>query len=86
MAHYAPRYRCSFAFVIGIDHYRFAPPLVHAVHDATAIALLLKELFDFSGENLILLVDEAATKANIMASFHSFAGHRVFPNDRVLFY
>jgi uncharacterized caspase-like protein len=79
-------YRGSYAIVVGIDKYKKAPPLGYAVNDAKAFAELLIEKFGFPKKNINLLVDKAATKANILESFLSFASGGTDINDRVIFF
>lgn len=69
---YTPSYENSYALVIGINNYVNAPPLGYAVNDAEAVAEALKNKFDFpSNDNIKLLLDEKATRNEIMASFMS---------------
>jgi len=81
---YSPFYEGSFALIIGINNYQKAPPLGYAVSDATAVAEVLKTNFDFPEENIKLLLDEKATKNNIMKTFMSYINNNVSPNDRIL--
>ena len=81
---YSPFYEGSFALIIGINNYQKAPLLGYAVSDATAVAEVLKTNFDFPEENIKLLLDEKATKNNIMKTFMSYINNNVSPNDRIL--
>jgi hypothetical protein len=65
--YYAPLYENSFALVVGINSYVNASPLGYAVNDAEAVATLLKDEFDFKSENIKLLLNESATRNEIMA-------------------
>ena len=59
---YSPTYNNSWALIIGINAYPMAP-LSYARHDAEAIQKIFIEKFNFSAENIITLVDEAATRS-----------------------
>jgi len=78
------RYANSHALVIGINEYETASPLRYAVSDAQAIGRALKDDFDFSAENVCLLVDKEATRSAILNSFLSFASGKTDSNDRVV--
>jgi len=80
---YTPTYENSFALVIGINNYMSAPPLGYAVNDAEAVAESLKTQFDFPNDNITLLLDENATKNEIMTAFMSYANGDVSPDDRI---
>jgi hypothetical protein len=62
-------YRESWAIVIGIDNYLYAPKLRYAVRDAKEVANVLIENFGFKRENVIQLYDKEATKEGIMRAF-----------------
>lgn len=62
-------YRESWAIVIGIDNYLYAPKLRYAVRDAKEVANVLIENFGFKSENVIQLYDKDATKEGIMRAF-----------------
>ena len=81
---YSPSYENSFALIIGINNYQNAPPLDYAVSDATAVAEELETNFDFPEENITLLLDEKATKNNIIEAFMSYINNNVSLNDRIL--
>lgn len=81
---YSPSYKRSFALIIGINNYLNAPPLGYAVNDAEAVAETLKTNFDFQDDNIKLLLDENATRNEIMAAFMSYANGEVSPDDRIL--
>ena len=80
---YSPSYENSFALIIGINNYLNASPLGYAVNDAKAVADMLKENFDFQNGNIKLLLNESATKNEIMSSFMSYANSGVSQNDRI---
>ncbi len=83
---YTPRYTSSRALLVGIDRYKNAPPLGYAVSDARAVADVLRNQFKFLDENVTLLVNEEATRENILEHFLSFADGNVAPDDRILFF
>lgn len=80
---YSPSYGNSFALIIGINSYLNAPPLGYAVSDAEAMADILKANFDFQKDNIKLLLDENATRNEIMAAFMSYANSEISPDDRI---
>ncbi len=77
-------YRESWALVIGINNYLYAPKLKYAVSDGKAFAKLLIERYGFKPENVIQLYDDEATKENIMKAFDKLRSADV--EDRVLFF
>lgn len=79
---YTPTYNNSWALLIGINTYPKSP-LSYARHDAEAIQNILLEKFNFSEENTVLLVDEAATRTAIIETFLKFAQGHIDPNDRI---
>jgi len=82
---YQPLYSTSHALVIGIDRYKHVSPLAFASNDARAIAAVLKEKFDFPDENVVLLLDEAATRAAITSAFLRFSEQDLVGDDDRLF-
>ncbi|MBY0381940.1 MAG: caspase family protein [Xanthobacteraceae bacterium] len=82
---YLQKYRESRAIVIGIDKYNHASPLLHACNDASAVAKTLVDLFAFPKENVELLVNDKATKAEILQAFLRLAdGSVTEADDRIL--
>lgn len=81
--YYAPKYENSYALVVGINNYLTASPLEYAVNDAEAVASLLESDFDFKSENIKLLLNESATRHEIMSTFMSHAKSHVSPDDRI---
>ena len=63
-------YRDSHALVIGIDRYTKWPALQYAVRDAKAIQETLVTRFGFKPENVMLLTDGEATRANILTALN----------------
>ena len=78
------RYETSRALVIGINEYKSAPPLGYAVSDAEEIHKILTDELGFDTENVIFLLDNEATKNNILKAFHSFVSEKVQVDDRLL--
>lgn len=82
-SYYSPSYENSFALVIGINNYLNASPLGYAVNDAEVVAAMLESNFDFKSENIKLLLNESATRNEIMSTFMSYANGEISPNDRI---
>jgi hypothetical protein len=82
---YTPKYNVSHALVVGINKYQHASPLGYAVNDAQAVAKLLTDKFDFKEENVLILDDKKATRANIIESFLSYTNNSE-PDDRIFFF
>ena len=79
-------YRESHALVIGIDQYAKWPGLHHAVRDAKAIQETLVTRFGFKPENVTVLFDGEATRANILRTLNDKLSdtRRVKRDDRVM--
>ena len=78
-------YDNSWALIIGINNYENVPDLHYAVEDALAIKNMLINEFNFSRNNVRVLIDKEATQSNInreMSKLLKAAGE----NDRVVFY
>ena len=78
-------YRDSHALVIGINSYTAWPKLSHAVRDAQAVRESLVTRFGFKADNVTLLTDADATRANILKALNDRFGDakRVKRDDRV---
>jgi len=78
-------YRSSHALVIGIDRYAHWPALQHAVRDAKAVQEALVTRLGFKPENVKLLLDGEATRANILKVLNDQLadGRSVKKDDRV---
>ncbi|KQV52730.1 polysaccharide deacetylase [Pelomonas sp. Root1217] len=78
-------YRDSHALVIGINQYTAWPKLSHAVRDAQAVRESLVTRFGFRADNVTLLSDAEATRANILKALNERFGDakRVKRDDRV---
>ena len=83
---YLPKYNESRALIIGINKYQDASPLKYALNDAKSVKNILVSEFEFKSDNIQFLVDEKATKDNIMSAFLSYANNRDFANDKILFF
>ena len=79
-------YEKSHALIIGINEYRFVPPLRYAVSDAKAIADSLETRFDFAEDDIHLLLDAEATRSSIFEHFMSLTSAGTQFNDRVIFF
>ncbi|MEZ4467462.1 MAG: caspase family protein [bacterium] len=76
-----------YGLLIGIDRYPFLPTqdLAGAGNDARLMHTLLSERFGFATGDLTLLLDEAASRAAIVAGLDALA-RRAGPGDEVLLY
>ncbi len=82
-------YTNSYAIIIGIGDYAFLPKDKHldfAAKDATDLRDVLIRSYGFPAENVTLLLDEQATRANIEAALSALSDDRIKPDDRVLIY
>ena len=78
-----PKYRTSWALIVGIDNYQNASPLSYAVSDANEIREVLVNDLGFPINNITYLIDGDATKENILKSFMRFARNDVELDDRI---
>ena len=78
-------YDNSWALVIGIDKYQNVSNLSYAVKDAESINEILVNSFAFPKENITFLINEDATKQNILKSFSDIT-KKAQDNDRVLIF
>jgi len=78
---YRQGYSSSYALVVGVDKYRHWPHLEYAVKDAREVAALLK----FRGFQLQLLIDEKATRSNILRKLETIK-KSADVNSRVVIY
>ena len=79
----AALYRDSHALIIGIDQYQRWPRLQHAGRDAKAMQETLQTRFGFRAENVKLLLDGEATRANILRALNKLSGKELKRDDRV---
>ncbi len=79
-------YRDSHALIVGIDQYAKWPRLAHAARDARAMRETLEARFGFRPENITMLLDGEATRANILRALNDKLGDasKVKRDDRVL--
>ncbi|MCF2719285.1 caspase family protein [Paenibacillus sp. UKAQ_18] len=80
---FSSEYKNNFALVIGINDYQHVSPLLYACNDAREVASTLVEEFDFPPENVTVLLDQDATKANIMKNFMKFSNEFTDPDDKI---
>jgi uncharacterized caspase-like protein len=84
---YESSYSNSWALVIGINRYFHVSPLSQATNDATEVARILESRFSFPKSQIVLLLDENATKDAISKSFLRFInGPEIQTNDRLLLF
>jgi len=83
---YTPLYSNSRALIIGINQYASAPPLEYAVNDAMAVAEILKNTFGFDESNLKILIEEKASRSEIMAHYMAFASNDIENDDRIFIF
>ncbi|MEE2858326.1 MAG: caspase family protein [Candidatus Neomarinimicrobiota bacterium] len=76
----------SWALLIGINEYQNVPPLNYAVNDAVAVKDMLIESYGFKEENIILIIDEEATKTNIIQGFSDILTNAKERDRVVVFY
>lgn len=76
-----PKYENSHALVVGVNKYQTAGPLSFARNDAEAVAEVLRTKFGFPDENVRLLLDAEATKANVLSGFLRFASDPAITED-----
>ena len=75
----------SWAVIIGIDDYQNESVLQYAVEDAKAVQEMLLSKFDYSKENIKVLLNEDATKNNIENSLEEITTN-AGENDRILIF
>lgn len=81
-----PTYTDSRALIIGINKYISVSPLEYAVNDAVEVKQILIDELKFSPENIIILLDEEATRNNILKAFHNFTQDHVNLDERIIIY
>lgn len=81
---HAPR----FAFVVGINRYAHQPwALTGATEDALAVARLLREHFHYPDDDVLVLLDEQATRSGMIEGFRALREKiRAAKNARVVVY
>jgi uncharacterized caspase-like protein len=78
---YKSSYSNSWALIIGINQYSNASPLDYATNDATAVADILENKFNFPKTNITLLIDGEATSEAIKKTFFEYTKNSIQPND-----
>ena len=78
-------YRDSWALIIGINNYKHMPKLNYAVNDAISIKEMLMSSYDYKESNIKLILDDEATKDNILEGFHELL-QSAKEKDRVLIF
>ena len=81
---YIAKYSTKRALIIGINKYMFVNELGNACNDAQAIRQILKSNFGFQENNIILLLDEQATRQAIKSAFLSFSEAHVENDDQIV--
>ena len=81
---YAPRYKNSWAIVVGINNYQHIAPLGYACNDADVMAEILQNELGFAASNIVLLKDELASKREILEIYLGLHERANDPDDRVL--
>src|SRR5689334_7937583 len=81
-----PSYSASYALVIGINNYLHGSPLGYAISDAEAVAKSVEDRFGFPEENITLLLDENASRNEIIKRFMSFTSDAMDENSRVFIF
>jgi len=75
----------NFLFVVGIDDYESWPKLSNAVKDAGDVTTTLMSKYGFGFDNLVILKNEQATRANIYKSLRSLI-EKITPQDNLMIY
>ena len=78
-------YDDSWAVIIGINKYQNIKGLNYAVDDAEDIYTLLIDKFNFDEDNIILLLDENATKDSIDIALYE-TSKKAGANDRLIIF
>ncbi|MCB0547625.1 MAG: caspase family protein [Phaeodactylibacter sp.] len=71
---------------IGIDAYQHFPQLSNAVKDVQDIAGILKEQYQFDPDNILLLLNEEASREGIINALESMVNNLSGDNDLVIYY
>lgn len=71
---------------IGIDAYQHFPKLSNAVKDVKDIAGILQEQYQFDPDNMVLLLDEQASREGIINALENMANTLTGENDLVIYY
>jgi hypothetical protein len=79
-------YNESWALIIGINKYQHVDPLNYAVNDAIAVKKMLVDKYGFKEGNIRLIIDEEATKDNILKGFSDILTQAKEKDRVVVFY
>jgi hypothetical protein len=75
------------ALLVGINKYRYSnviPPLAGSINDIEDMKALLIGKFNFAPENILVLTDEKATHAGVIAAFENHLINKSQPGDIVV--
>lgn len=75
----------NFLFIVGVNDYEFWPKLNNAVKDANDITNSLLSNYNFGIDNLIMIKNEQATRANIYKNLRSLI-ELITPQDNLVVY
>lgn len=73
------------ALIVGIDNYKYVPPLETATRDATAVRDVLVERYGFRTDHVTVLLNEQATREGIEEALYRL-GKQAGPTDSVFIY
>jgi hypothetical protein len=76
-------YENSFGLIIGINEYRYAPPLSYACNDADVVASILTSELGFPASQVTLLKNGAATREAIVEAYLNFSSLAANLDDRL---
>ncbi len=79
----------NFALLVGINKYPNLPSryqLKGCVNDVKVMEKMLLEVFDFKPENIKILLDEDATKSNILGNIENYLIKNAKKDGQVMFY
>ena len=79
-------YSESWALIIGINKYQNVDHLTYAVDDAVAVQEMLVDKYGFREDNIKLIIDEEATKDNIIKGFSNILTQAKEKDRVVVFY
>jgi uncharacterized protein (TIGR02145 family) len=78
--------RKAFFLGIGIDQYQYFPKLSNAVKDVQDIADTLQQQYQFEPENIMLLLDEQASRVGIINTLDKLVGRLTEEHDLLIYY
>lgn len=83
---YSTDYEEKYAIVIGINKYKNINCLDYACNDAKEFAEILQKNFKYKNENIDLILDEDATKYNIMNAYYKFNRKANYNDSLIVYY